>query len=404
MGNSQQKNDEKLISTVWLGVNVMIIIMLQNDWKALMKDRLSRLEEEWVMSMIKCLAKHSPQEQNRFRQKIKQVLSETMKEDRMKQIVQQSEEFLKNNEFLREDTVIRTSSGDLTLSTSYNSCISKFQQYLVSKINENQSISSQKQEIQDYETQNAQAQKFYLVFTIINEMIKSNQHPFFYMITQFQGWAKAYLNNLQQSNQNLSQLKAQVAKFGVTTNQFLSYLIHALNEYLGDISSDQIDIAQNKYLKDKANYFNFFLSVTINETLTIQLMEVLKILHKNSIVNLMGKMTHLSLKPDFFDIPKKHMTQTKPFQEQIEYLQAIQFSKHPAEKYFVLAKGYQLLRECLTKSASSFVQLQAINYVLVHSQIQNLHAHLHLLELFYPSSPLLLKYNSSLQFLQNIII
>ncbi|CAD8193907.1 unnamed protein product [Paramecium octaurelia] len=387
MGNSQQKNDEKLISTVWLGVN--------NDWKALMKDRLSRLEEEWVMSMIKCLAKHSPQEQKLFRSEIKQVLSDTMKEDKMKKIVQQSEEFLKNNEFLREDTAIRTSSSDLTLSTSYNS---------FSKINENQSISSQKQEIQDYETQNAQAQKYYLVFTIINEMIKSNKHPFFYMITQFQGWAKAYLNVLQQSNQNLSQLKAQVAKFGVTTNQFLSYLIHALNEYLGDISNDQVDIAQNKYLKDKANYFNFFLSVTINETLTVQLMEVLKMLHKNSITNLMGKMTHLSLKPDFFDIPKKHMTQTKPFQEQIEYLQAIQFSKHPAEKYYVLAKAYQLLRECLTKSASNFIQLQATNYVLVHSQIQNLHAHLHLLELFYPSSPLLLKYNSSLQFLQNIII
>jgi len=49
----------------------MIIIVLQNDWKALMKDRLSRLEEEWVISMIKCLGKHSPQEQNRFRNKIK---------------------------------------------------------------------------------------------------------------------------------------------------------------------------------------------------------------------------------------------------------------------------------------------------------------------------------------------
>lgn len=36
-----------------------------------MKDRLSRLEEEWVIIMIKCLAKHTPQEQNRFRYKIK---------------------------------------------------------------------------------------------------------------------------------------------------------------------------------------------------------------------------------------------------------------------------------------------------------------------------------------------
>ncbi|CAD8070457.1 unnamed protein product [Paramecium primaurelia] len=387
MGNSQQKNDDKLISTVWLGVN--------NDWKAQMKDRLSRLEEQWVISMIKCLAKHSPQEQNRFRHKIKQVLNESLKQEEMKKIQQQSEEFLKNNEFLREDTCIQTSSSEQTLSTSYNS---------FSKINENQSISSYKQDLQDYETQNLQAQKFYLVFTIINEMIKSNKHPFFYMITQFQVWAKVHLNELQQSNQNMSQLKAQVAKFGVTTNLFLNYLIHALNEYLGDISNDQFDVAQNKYLKDKANYFNFFLSITMNETLTIQLMEVLKILHKNSIINLMGKMTHLSLKPDFFEIPKKYLAQNKPFQEQIEYLQGIQYSKNPAEKYYVLAKGYQLLREQLTKSASNFVQLQATNYILVHSQIQNLHAHLHLLELFYPSSPLLLKYNSSLQFLQNIII
>ncbi|CAD8127240.1 unnamed protein product [Paramecium sonneborni] len=384
MGNSQQKNDDKLISTVWLGVN--------NDWKSLMKDRLSRLDEEWVSTITKCLVKHSTNEQQRFRNKIKQVLSQPLKEDQMKL---QSEEFLKNNEFLREDTFIRTSSNDQTLSTSYNS---------FSKMNDNQSLSSQKQDQLDYETQNAQAQKFYLVFTIINEMIKSNKHPFSYMIQQFQEWAKIHLNSLQQSHSNLFQLKAQVTKFGLTANIFLSFLIHALNEYLGDLSSDQNDLLQNKYLKDKANYFNFFLSITINETLTVQIMEVLKILHKNSIINLMGKMTHLSLKPDFFEIPKKYLTQTRPFQEQIEYLQAIQFSKHPAEKYFVLAKGYQLLREYLTKSASNFVQLQATNYVLVHSQIQNLHAHLHLLELFYPSSPILLKYNSSLQFLQNIII
>ena len=52
-------------------------------------------------------------------------------------------------------------------------------------------------------------------------------------------------------------MKTKINKFGANVNLFLNYLIYALNEYLGDLTCDQ----NNKYLKDKSNYFNYFLSI-----------------------------------------------------------------------------------------------------------------------------------------------
>ncbi|CAK57155.1 unnamed protein product (macronuclear) [Paramecium tetraurelia] len=64
MGNSQ-KNDSKLISTVWLGVN--------DDWTSIMKERLSRISEEWAVPSIKCLDRFVYNEQKKFRHKIKLI-------------------------------------------------------------------------------------------------------------------------------------------------------------------------------------------------------------------------------------------------------------------------------------------------------------------------------------------
>lgn len=67
-------------------------------------------------------------------------------------------------------------------------------------------------------------------------------------------------------------------------------------------------------------------------------------------------------------------------------------------------KTYFMIKDHLTRSASNFLIFQVINYIIVHSNIENFHEVLHLLQLFYCNSPILHKYNRSLEFISNIII
>ncbi|CAD8124320.1 unnamed protein product [Paramecium sonneborni] len=85
MGNAQ-KNDQKLISTIWLGVN--------DDWTSIIKEKLSRISEDWATSLFKCLQRFSNKEQNKFRSKIKLILIEKLKDDQYDELQQQSQIFL----------------------------------------------------------------------------------------------------------------------------------------------------------------------------------------------------------------------------------------------------------------------------------------------------------------------
>ena len=52
-----------------------------------------------------------------------------------------------------------------------------------------------------------------------------------------------------------------------------------------------------------------------------------------------------------------------------------------------------IIKEHLAKSASNFLFFQVTNYVIVHSNIENLHAILHLLDIFFSNAPVLIKFN-----------
>ncbi|CAD8208592.1 unnamed protein product [Paramecium pentaurelia] len=85
MGNSQ-KNDQKLISTVWLGVN--------DEWSSLMKEKLSRLSEEWIVPSIKCLDRFSQKEHKKFRNQVKLILKKKIREDQYEELFKRSQVFL----------------------------------------------------------------------------------------------------------------------------------------------------------------------------------------------------------------------------------------------------------------------------------------------------------------------
>ncbi|CAD8108496.1 unnamed protein product [Paramecium primaurelia] len=386
MGNSQ-KNDEKLISTVWLGVN--------DDWTSIMKEKLSRISEEWSVPLIKCLDRFVQKEQKNFRHKMKLILTKTMKDEQYDKLFQQSFVFLKNNEYLRQDFQSSTGISDLTISTNYNS---------IGKINESQSISSKILDSMYPENQNSQLQQFYVFLSCINDVLSNQKHPFIYIMNFFKEWASNQLIRMKDPQNTIHQLKLKLQKFQISSDIFLHFLIFSLNEYLGDFGDDINEDGPYKYIKDKQNYFNLFLEHTFDDTLTSHLMDVLNYLHKNNNNNFIQKIKHIRSKPDFFEIPKKYQTQEKPFIQEISCLNEAQQLKRPATIFCCFTKTYLMIKDRLTRSASNFLFFQVTNFVIVHSNIQNFYALLHLLEIFYSNSIILLKYNQSLEFIQNIII
>ncbi|CAK57156.1 unnamed protein product (macronuclear) [Paramecium tetraurelia] len=303
--------------------------------------------------------------------------------------------YRKTNEYLRQDLQSTTGTSDLTISTNSNS---------IGKINESQSISSKILESMYPENQNSQVSQFYVFLSCINDALSYQKHPFIHIINFFREWAINQLISMKDPQNTTHQLKLKLQKFQSSSDLFLNFLVFSLNEYLGDFGDDISDEGIFKYIKDKQNYFNLFLEHTFDDTLIIHLMEVLNYLHKNNNNNFIEKIKHIRKKPDFFEIPKKYQTQETPFLQEISCLNEVQYLKRPAAIFCCFTKTYLMIKDHLTRSASNFLFFQVTNYVIVHSNIENFHALLHLLELFYCNSPILLKYNQSLEFIQNIII
>ncbi|CAD8119682.1 unnamed protein product [Paramecium sonneborni] len=245
MGNSQ-KNDQKLISTVWLGVN--------DDWPSIMKEKLSRISEEWSTPLLLSLNRFSFKEQNKFRNKIKAILTQKIKNEQYDELIQQSQIFLNNNEFLRQDIqLLNTGISDLTISTNYNSY----------KINDSQSISSKIENSIYVEDQNPQVQQFYVVFSCINDAFNSTRHPFIHFIIIFKEWTTAQFISIKNLQNNIQHIKQRLSKFQISSDLFLNFFIFSLNEYLGDFGEDLTEDSFNKYIKDKQNYFNLCLQHVI---------------------------------------------------------------------------------------------------------------------------------------------
>ncbi|CAD8179594.1 unnamed protein product [Paramecium octaurelia] len=386
MGNSQ-KNNQKLISTAWLGVN--------DEWSSLMKEKLSRLSEEWVVPTIKCLDRFSQKEQKKFRNQVKLILGKKMKEDKYEELFSKSQEFLNNNEYLRQDFQLGIPISELTISTNTNS---------IGKINDNQSISSKNQDSLLMDDQSSQIQQFYVFITCINDALISQKHPFIHLINQFKEWATNKLINIKNPQHNIQQMKQKLQKFQSSSDLFLNFLILSLNEYLGDFSDELSEEEPTKYIKDKQNYYNLFLQHIYNEALINHLMDILKVIHQNSQNNCIKKVKHMQSKVECFEIPKKYLTHDQPFQQEISCLSEAQQLRRPADIFYCFRKTYMMIKDHLTRSASNLLIFQVTNYVIVHSNIEHFHALLHLLEIFYCNSPILLKYHQSLEFIQNILI
>ncbi|CAK65506.1 unnamed protein product (macronuclear) [Paramecium tetraurelia] len=386
MGNSQ-KNNQKLISTAWLGVN--------DEWSSIMKEKLSRLSEEWVVPSIKCLDRFSSRDQTKFRNQVKLILTKQMKEDKYEELFNKSQVFLNSNEYLRQDFQLGIPISELTISTNTNS---------IGKINDNQSISSKNQDSLFMEDQCSQIQQFYVFIYCVNDALISQKHPFIHLMNQFKEWAINKLINIKNPQHKIQQMKQKLQKFQSSSDLFLNFLIHSLNEYLGDFGDEISEEGPTKYIKDKQNYYNLFLSHIFNETLISHLMDILKVIHQSSQNNCIKKIKHMQSKVECFEIPKKYLTHDKPFLQEISCLSEAQQLIRPTDIFYCFMKTYWMIKDHLARSASSFLIFQVTNYVIVHSNIEYFHALLHLLELFYCNSPILLKYNQSLEFIQNILI